>query len=172
MVSSNLCRFQSSTPQAHSIWASERGRRGGRTRIPGGRWRPLKVASLGLEVAHLRRGEFERVVGAAASRPRRELQLRAARLDPLVGRGHLGLVGERVHLPRQPRLQLEPLGHRAAQQRRDGVARKSRRAQRRRGRRAAAPLPKPTTRRELCCSIAKRSEASDSYIHVFFLGRR
>jgi len=57
-----------STPQAHSIWASERGRRGGRTRIPGGRWRPLKVASLGLEVAHLRRGEFERVVGAAASR--------------------------------------------------------------------------------------------------------
>lgn len=56
------------TPQAHEIWASERSRRGGRTRIPGGRWRPLKVASLGLEAAHLRRGEFERTVGAAATR--------------------------------------------------------------------------------------------------------
>ncbi len=57
-----------STPQAHEIWASGRSRRGGRTRIPGGRWRPLKVASLGLEAAHLRRGEFERTVGAAATR--------------------------------------------------------------------------------------------------------
>lgn len=57
-----------STPQAHQIWDSERCRRGGRTRIPGGRWRPLKVASLGLEAAHLRRGEFERTVGAAATR--------------------------------------------------------------------------------------------------------
>ncbi len=56
------------TPQAHEIWAGERSRRGGRTRIPGGRWRPLKVASLGLEAAHLRRGEFERTVGAAATR--------------------------------------------------------------------------------------------------------
>ena len=55
-----------STPEAHEIWASERSRRGGRTRIPGKRWRPLKVVYLGLEAIHLRRGEFERVVGSAA----------------------------------------------------------------------------------------------------------
>ena len=55
-----------STPQAHEIWSSERSRRGGRTRIPGRRWRPLKVVYLGLEAIHLRRGEFERIVGSAA----------------------------------------------------------------------------------------------------------
>ena len=55
------------TPEASIIWASERSRRGGRTRIPGRRWRPLSVVHLGQEVAHLRKGEFERIVGAAAS---------------------------------------------------------------------------------------------------------
>lgn len=55
-----------STPEAEVIWASERIRRGGRMRIPGKRWRPLKVVYLGLEAIHLRRGEFERVVGSAA----------------------------------------------------------------------------------------------------------
>ena len=57
-----------STPEAASIWASERNHKGSRARIPGGRWRPLRVIHLGLETAHLRRGEFERVVGAAADR--------------------------------------------------------------------------------------------------------
>ncbi len=57
-----------STPEAYEIWSSERSRRGGRTRIPGGRWRPLKVAYLGLEAIHLRRGEFERVVGSSAKK--------------------------------------------------------------------------------------------------------
>ncbi len=55
------------TPEASTIWASDRSRRGGRTRIPGQRWRPLNVVHLGQEVAHLRKGEFERIVGAAAS---------------------------------------------------------------------------------------------------------
>ena len=55
-----------STAEAHEIWSSERSQRGGRTRIPGRRWRPLKVVYLGLEAIHLRRGEFERVVGSAA----------------------------------------------------------------------------------------------------------
>ena len=55
-----------STAEAREIWSSERSRRGGRTRIPGRRWRPLKVVYLGLEAIHLRRGEFERVVGSAA----------------------------------------------------------------------------------------------------------
>ena len=57
-----------STAEAHEIWSSERSQRGGRTRIPGRRWRPLKVVYLGLEAIHLRRGEFERVVGSAAKK--------------------------------------------------------------------------------------------------------
>ena len=57
-----------STSEANEIWSSERSRRGGRTRIPGRRWRPLKVVYLGLEAIHLRRGEFERVVGSAAKK--------------------------------------------------------------------------------------------------------
>ena len=57
-----------STAEAHEIWSSERSRRGGRTRVPGRRWRPLKVVYLGLEAIHLRRGEFERVVGSAAKK--------------------------------------------------------------------------------------------------------
>ena len=57
-----------STAEAHEIWSSERSQRGGRTRIPGRRWRPLKVVYLGLEAIHLRRGEFERVVGSAAEK--------------------------------------------------------------------------------------------------------
>ena len=57
-----------STSEANEIWSSERIRRGGRIRIPGRRWRPLKVVYLGLEAIHLRRGEFERVVGSAAKK--------------------------------------------------------------------------------------------------------
>ena len=57
-----------STSEANEIWSSERSRRGGRIRIPGRRWRPLKVVYLGLEAIHLRRGEFERVVGSAAEK--------------------------------------------------------------------------------------------------------
>ena len=57
-----------STAEAHEIWSSERSQRGGRTRIPGRRWRPLKVVYLGLEAIHLRREEFERVVGSAAKK--------------------------------------------------------------------------------------------------------
>ena len=57
-----------STSEANEIWSSERSRRGGRTRIPGRRWHPLKVVYLGLEAIHLRRGEFERVVGSAAKK--------------------------------------------------------------------------------------------------------
>ena len=57
-----------STSEANEIWSSERSRKGGRIRIPGRRWRPLKVVYLGLEAIHLRRGEFERVVGSAAKK--------------------------------------------------------------------------------------------------------
>jgi len=57
-----------STSEANEIWSSERSRRGGRIRIPGRRWRPLKVVYIGLEAIHLRRGEFERVVGSAAKK--------------------------------------------------------------------------------------------------------
>tara|TARA_B100000959_G_scaffold287437_1_gene372207 strand:+ start:126 stop:1769 length:1644 start_codon:yes stop_codon:yes gene_type:complete len=55
-----------STEEAISIWESERGRRGGRVRVPGGRWYPLKVIHLGLIAARIRKGELERVVSRAA----------------------------------------------------------------------------------------------------------
>jgi 16S rRNA C967 or C1407 C5-methylase (RsmB/RsmF family) len=59
-------RLLLSTPEVHDVWESERSRRGGRTRIPGGRWRPLKVIHLGLSAARLRRGDVERIVAGAA----------------------------------------------------------------------------------------------------------
>ncbi len=59
-------RLLLSTPEARLVWESERSRRGGRTRIPGGRWRPLRVIHLGLSVAQLRAGEVERVVAGGA----------------------------------------------------------------------------------------------------------
>jgi NOL1/NOP2/sun family putative RNA methylase len=59
-------RLLLSTPEARVVWESERSRRGGRTRIPGDRWRPLKVMHLGLSAAQLRAGEVERVVAGAA----------------------------------------------------------------------------------------------------------
>lgn len=55
-----------STPETLAIWESERSRRSGRTRIPGGRWRPLRVIHLGLIAVRLRKGEFDRVSGRAA----------------------------------------------------------------------------------------------------------
>ena len=59
-------RLLLSTPEVRSVWESERSRRGGRTRIPGGRWRPLKVVHLGLNAARLRGGAVERIVAGAA----------------------------------------------------------------------------------------------------------
>ena len=55
-----------STEEAIPIWESERSRRGGRVRVPGGRWYPLKVIHLGLIAARIRKGELERVVSRAA----------------------------------------------------------------------------------------------------------
>ena len=59
-------RLLLSTPEARIVWESERSRRGGRVRIPGNRWRPLKVMHLGLSAAQLRAGEVERVVAGAS----------------------------------------------------------------------------------------------------------
>ena len=59
-------RLLLSTPEARLVWETERSRRGGRTRIPGGRWRPLRVIHLGLSAAQLRAGEVERVVAGGA----------------------------------------------------------------------------------------------------------
>ena len=59
-------RLLLSTPEARVVWESSRSRRGGRIRIPGGRWRPLRVMHLGLNAAMLRDGEVERVVAGAA----------------------------------------------------------------------------------------------------------
>ncbi len=59
-------RLLLSTPEARVVWESGRSRRGGRVRIPGNRWRPLKVMHLGLNAAQLRAGEVERVVAGAS----------------------------------------------------------------------------------------------------------
>jgi len=68
-----------STQEALAIWESVRSRRGGRNRLPGGRWLPLKVIHLGLIVSRIRRGEYERVVSRAASRLHKEV------LGPFIG---------------------------------------------------------------------------------------
>ena len=57
-----------STPEARGVWNSERSRKGGRVRIPGGRWRPLRVMHLGQKAALLRKGAFDRIVAGAARR--------------------------------------------------------------------------------------------------------
>ena len=59
-------RLLLSTPEARVVWESGRSRRGGRVRIPGNRWRPLKVMHLGLSAAQLRAGKVERVVAGAS----------------------------------------------------------------------------------------------------------
>ena len=58
-------RLLLSTPEARVVWESERSRRGGRIRVPGDRWRPLRVMHLGLNAAMLRDGEVERLVAGA-----------------------------------------------------------------------------------------------------------
>ena len=55
-----------STPEITEVWSSERRIRGGRTVVPGGRWRPLKVIHIGLNAARMRKGEVDRIVAKAA----------------------------------------------------------------------------------------------------------
>ncbi len=66
-------RILISTPQARIVWESERSRKAGRVRIPGGRWRPLRLMHLGLKAALLRKGEFDRIVAGASQRLGAEL---------------------------------------------------------------------------------------------------
>ena len=85
-------RLLLSTPEARVVWESGRSRRGGRVRIPGNRWRPLKVMHLGLSAAQLRAGEVERVV-AGASRvlgphlPGASCEVDSALIDSLLEEG-------------------------------------------------------------------------------------
>ena len=62
------------TPEAKQIWESKRSRRGGRIRISGNRWRPLKVVYLGLNHSIFRR-KIQRVVGSAAKLVSKEIDL-------------------------------------------------------------------------------------------------
>ncbi len=57
-----------STQEAREVWESDRSRKGGRVRIPGERWRPLRVMHLGQKAALLRKGAFDRIVAGAARR--------------------------------------------------------------------------------------------------------
>jgi|TARA_B100000085_G_C18548997_1_gene515067 NOL1/NOP2/sun family putative RNA methylase len=52
-------------PEARSVWSSGRTIRNGKVAIPGGRWRPLRVVHLGMELARIRNGQIDRVVGKA-----------------------------------------------------------------------------------------------------------
>ena len=61
-------RILISTREAGALWKSERSRKKGRVRIPGGRWRPLRVIHLGQRAALLRKGAFDRIVAGAARR--------------------------------------------------------------------------------------------------------
>ena len=61
-------RILISTREAGALWKSERSRKRGRVRIPGGRWRPLRVIHLGQRAALLRKGVFDRIVAGAARR--------------------------------------------------------------------------------------------------------
>ena len=85
-------RLLLSTPEARVVWESERSRRGGRTRIPGSRWRPLRVMHLGLSAAQLRAGEVERVVAGAARvlgphLPEASCEVDSALIDSLLEEG-------------------------------------------------------------------------------------
>lgn len=81
-----------STPEARGVWSSERSRKGGRVRIPGGRWRPLRVMHLGQKAALLRKGAFDRIVAGAARRLGAELpgvstEVDSELIDELLGNG-------------------------------------------------------------------------------------
>lgn len=89
-------RLLLSTPEARTVWESERSRRGGRTRIPGCRWRPLRVLHLGLSTAKLRAGEVERVVAGAAQimgplLPNASCEVDSALIDSLLEEGNIPL---------------------------------------------------------------------------------
>ena len=81
-----------STPEARGVWNSERSRKGGRVRIPGGRWRPLRVMHLGQKAALLRKGAFDRIVAGAAKRLGPELpgvsnEVESELIDELLSNG-------------------------------------------------------------------------------------
>ncbi len=81
-----------STPEARGVWNSERSRKGGRVRIPGGRWRPLRVMHLGQKAALLRKGAFDRIVAGAARRLGPELpgvstEVESELIDELLSNG-------------------------------------------------------------------------------------
>ena len=71
-----------STQEARDLWENERSKKGGRVRIPGGRWRPLRLIHLGQKAALLRKGAFERLVAGAARRLGPELPGVSTEVDP------------------------------------------------------------------------------------------
>ncbi len=63
-----------STEEALGVWESGRSRRGGRIRVPGRRWRPLKAIHIGLVAARIRQGELSRILSRAAASLLPEIQ--------------------------------------------------------------------------------------------------
>ena len=73
------------TDEAKAIWKNEKSRKSGRVVIPGNRWRPLKIISLGLDTIKLRNNKIDRIIGRSSREIISEINY-----------GHIILDGEKI----------------------------------------------------------------------------
>ena len=73
------------TDEAKAIWKNEKSRKSGRVVIPGNRWRPLKIISLGLDTIKLRNNKIDRIIGRSSREIISEIDY-----------GHIILDGEKI----------------------------------------------------------------------------
>jgi len=73
------------TDEAKTIWKNEKSRKSGRIVIPGNRWRPLKIISLGLSTIKLRNNKIDRIIGKSAHE-----------IIPKIDYGHIILDGKKI----------------------------------------------------------------------------
>ena len=74
-----------STDEAKLIWESEKSRKSGKVILPGRRWSPLKIISLGLDAIKTRNDEIDRLIGRAAQQ-----------IIPEIECGYITLNGEKI----------------------------------------------------------------------------
>tara|TARA_B100000459_G_scaffold145667_1_gene110396 strand:- start:1763 stop:3412 length:1650 start_codon:yes stop_codon:yes gene_type:complete len=73
------------TDEAKTIWKNEKSRKSGRIVIPGNRWRPLKIISLGLSTIKLKNNEIDRIIGKSAQE-----------IIPKIDYGHIIIDGKKI----------------------------------------------------------------------------
>jgi len=73
------------TDEAKTIWKNEKSRKSGRVVIPGNRWRPLKIISLGLSTIKLKNNKIDRIIGKSAQE-----------IIPIIDYGHIILDGKKI----------------------------------------------------------------------------